>query len=383
MTALYLGLMSGTSQNGVDAAVVEFAGQRFRRLVATYTGHYPPQLRKRLLALARGARPLTLNELCELDQAVARSFAQAATTLLAKQGIAARGITAIGSHGQTVFHAAGGAVRSSVQLGDPNLIAALTGIETVADFRRADMAAGGQGAPLVPAFHHALFASAHEPRAVVNIGGIANVTLLPNQALQRVTGFDTGPGNALMDEWIQKHRRVPHDKGGRWAASGMLDGNLLRVLKGEAFLRAPPPKSSGRGYFNLDWALRRHPAIARLNPAAVQNTFCELTAATIADAVQRHAPKTRRVLICGGGVYNRFLMRRLGAHLAPRIVESTDTHGLNAQWVEAAAFAWLAMRTINQLPGNLPAVTGARAPVILGGIYRGGIRVKRSFRSRR
>ncbi len=370
MRALYLGLMSGTSQNGVDAAVVEFEGQRFNRVVATHTIHYPGALRQRLLALARDQPSLTLREYCELDQAVARSFAQAARGVLKKKGIPPRRIKAIGSHGQTVFHAATGTVRSSVQLGDPNRVAALTGIATVADFRRADMAAGGQGAPLVPAFHHALFSSKNEPRAVVNIGGIANITLLPNLRLDRVTGFDTGPGNALLDEWVQRHQRREHDDRGRWAATGELDERLLRALLNDAFFRHKPPKSSGRGYFNLDWARRRYPALVRLDPAAAQRTFTELTAITIAEAVQRHAPQSRRVLVCGGGVRNQFLMQRLSARLAPRSVESTNAHGLDAQWVEAAAFAWLALRTMNGLPGNVPAVTGAEAPVILGGIYR-------------
>jgi anhydro-N-acetylmuramic acid kinase len=370
MSALYIGLMSGTSQNGVDAVVAEFEGQRFGRLVATNTVYYPAAVRRRLLALARNEHPLTLRDYCDLDQAVARSFAQAARAVLKKKNIPVRRIKAIGSHGQTVFHAATGPVRSSVQLGDPNLIAALADIATVADFRRADMAAGGQGAPLVPAFHHALFAAKHEARAVVNIGGIANITILPNDLLARVSGFDTGPGNALMDEWVQHHHRREHDDGGRWAATGRLDKKLLSALLNDRYFRQKPPKSSGRGYFNLDWARRRHPALNRMNPAAVQNTFTELTALTIADAIRRHAPRTRRVLVCGGGVHNGFLMRRLSAQLAPRQVEITNAYGLDAQWVEAAAFAWLAMRTVNGLPGNVPAVTGARAPVILGGIYR-------------
>ncbi len=361
--------MSGTSQNGVDAAVAEFKGQHFSRVLATHTVHYPAALRRRLLAQARDGRTLTLREYCELDQAVARSFAQAARGALKKKNIPARRITAIGSHGQTVFHAATGSVRSSVQLGDPNLINALTGIATVADFRRADMAAGGQGAPLVPAFHHALFASKSEPRAVVNIGGIANITLLPNRALNQVSGFDTGPGNALMDEWVQRHHKREHDNRGRWAASGTLNEKLLRALMSDAFFRKNPPKSTGRGYFNLDWARRRYPALARLAPAAVQNTFAELTAATIAEAVKRFAPATGRVLVCGGGVYNKFLMQRLKVRLASRQIQSTNAHGLDAQWVEATAFAWLAMRTMSGLPGNVPAVTGAKASVILGGIY--------------
>lgn len=370
MRALYLGLMSGTSQNGVDAVVVEFKAQRFNRLLGTHTVHYPRALRERLLALARDEHALTLHDYCTLDLAVARSFAQAANTVLKKHKIPPRRIAAIGSHGQTVFHSTTKALRSSVQLGDPNLIAALTGITTVADFRRADMAAGGQGAPLVPAFHHALFASKNEPRAVVNLGGIANVTLLPDSRLDRVSGFDTGPGNALMDEWVQKHREAEHDENGRWAASGVCDQKLLRALAADPYFRQQPPKSSGRGYFNLEWARRRHARLDKLNPAAVQNSFSELTAWTVSAAIQRHAPATRRVLVCGGGVHNRHLMQRLREKLKPCPVESTQAYGLDAQWVEAAAFAWMAMRTMNGLPGNIPAVTGARTPAVLGGIYR-------------
>ncbi|MBI2384183.1 MAG: anhydro-N-acetylmuramic acid kinase [Gammaproteobacteria bacterium] len=370
-TALYLGLMSGTSKDGVDAAVVEFdGGGRLRGIRATHTVRYTAVLRARLLKLARELPPITLGEYAELDQAVAGLFAKAARGALERGGLKPRHIAAVGSHGQTVFHQPEGRVRSSIQLGDPNRIAALTGIATVADFRRRDIALGGHGAPLVPAFHHAVFARAREPRCVVNVGGIANITVLPGADTRRVFGFDTGPGNALMDEWVRTHHGRNYDANGRWAASGHLEPELLKALLGDAYFRRRPPKSTGRSHFNLDWARRRWPGLDWAPPVAVQNTFCELTARSVADAIRRFAPATRRVLICGGGVYNGFLMQRLADLLGPVPVESTDAHGLGARWVEAAAFAWLAMRTMHGLPGNMPAVTGASREAVLGGIYR-------------
>jgi len=369
-SALYVGLMSGTSQDAVDATVVEFAGTRFRRVVSTHTVAYAAPLRQRLLALARDLRPLSLHDLCELDQAVATTFARAALGALRKKGLGARRIVAIGSHGQTVFHATKGRVRSSVQLGDPNVIAAMTGITTVADFRRKDVALGGEGAPLVPAFHHALFADAKEPRVVVNLGGIANLTLLPNARQDRVTGFDTGPGNALLDEWIQEQRGKDFDDGGDWAASGERHEELLKALLSDPYFRRKPPKSTGRDYFNLGWVRRRYPALDTLRAEDVQHSLVELTVLSISRAVEQFAPKTRRVLVCGGGVKNRFLVQRIRMRLSPRAVQPTGARGLDSRWVEAVAFAWLAMRTLNGLPGNLPAVTGAKREAVLGGIYR-------------
>ncbi|MCI0750184.1 MAG: anhydro-N-acetylmuramic acid kinase [Nevskiales bacterium] len=369
-TGLYLGLMSGTSQNGVDAAVVAFDRARFDGLVATHTVRYPPALRRRLLKLAGDAHTLALHDYCELDLAVARVFVRAALGALKKGHISPHRITAIGSHGQTVFHAARSRGRGSLQLGDPNVIAAQTGITTVADFRRKDLALGGHGAPLVPAFHYELFAATREARAVINIGGIANLTVLPNRRLDRVTGFDTGPGNALMDEWSLRHRQRVYDAGGRWAASGHADHKLLDALLSDPYFRQIPPKSTGRGYFNLCWAQQRYPALTRLPAEVVQNTFAELTARSIADAVERYARQAARLLVCGGGVRNRFLMQQLQTRLPSRSIELTDAYGLTAQWVEAAAFAWLALRTMKGLPGNVPTVTGARRAAVLGGIYK-------------
>lgn len=365
-SALYVGLMSGTSQDGVDAVAAEFVGTGLQ-IHAVHTRRYPPALRHRLLRLAGTHEKLTLKEFVALDQQVAIEFASAATALLRRARIAPEDVAAIGSHGQTVFHAPTGAVRSSLQLGDPNVIAARTGITTVADFRRKDLALGGQGAPLVPAFHHHVFGAARERRCVLNLGGIANVTLLAPDVHTR--GFDTGPGNALLDEWIQLSRGAAYDAGGRWARSGELHEPLLQSLLADPWFRRAPPKSTGRDQFNLAWLRRRYRRVGRLPAADVQRTLVELTARTVADAVRRTAPRTQRVLVCGGGVRNRLLMERLAALLAPRPVESTARHGLDPQHVEAAAFAWLAWRTLKGRPGNLPAVTGARRAAVLGGIY--------------
>ena len=367
--SLYLGLISGTSMDGIDVALAAFSGERFCGLRATRGAHYPPDLRKRLLRLGNATDPVPLQELCTLDAGVADCFADAANALLAEQGLDRGAITAIGSHGQTVFHEAGGDLRLTLQIGDPNRIAARTGITTVADFRRRDLALGGQGAPLVPAFHHAVFAVAGEPRCVVNLGGIGNITALPDADSARVRGFDTGPANGLMDEWSQRHLGRPYDADGALAARGHPVAALLTALLGDPYFRLPAPKSTGRAYFNLAWAQRLYPALENLDPADVQATFAELSARTVASDILLQAPTPRRVLLCGGGARNTTLVNRI-RHLLPQMmVETTDSFGLNAEWVEAAAFAWLAMRRLHGLPGNLPGVTGASAPAVLGGLY--------------
>lgn len=366
MNALYVGLMSGTSMDGVDAALCEFDDKRFKAVVASHSISYEPPLRQRLLALQRDVSPVLLAQVAELDERVADAFSLAALALLKKADIPSSQVTAVGSHGQTIFHDPVVA-RSSWQLGDPNRIAALTGIATVADFRRKDIALGGQGAPLVPAFHHALFSSAKESRCVLNIGGIANITLLPCSGAP-VRGFDTGPGNGLMDEWIQQHLQQPFDADGTWAASGKLHEGLLGRLLAEPYFHQAPPKSTGRGQFHLGWVRERYPELNHLTPADVQNTLAELTAMSAVEMMRLHAPETRRLLVCGGGIRNTWLMQRL-RDLAQLPVEATDAHGLPAQWVEAAAFAWLAMRSMKRLSGNLPAVTGASREAILGGIF--------------
>jgi anhydro-N-acetylmuramic acid kinase len=369
MTELYLGLMSGTSMDGVDTALCEMRNRRFLRVVGSQSHPYSASLRDELLHLQRAQQPLTLEAYARLDHAVARTFADATLGLLREVGMTATDVKGLGSHGQTVFHDPVG-VRSSIQLGDPSLVAALTGITTVADFRRADIALGGQGAPLVPAFHHAVFASDWEARAVVNIGGIANLTALPGADAKGVRGYDTGPGNGLMDEWSQQQQKLPMDREGRWAAGGQVHDGLLQALMADPYFAQPPPKSTGRGYFNLDWVGKRFPKLGDVGPADVQRTLCELTAATIVSGVKAQPKATGSLFVCGGGALNVFLMRRLKELLPNCGVSDTGKLGLAPRLVEASAFAWLAMRTLAGLPGNLPAVTGATREAVLGGVYR-------------
>jgi anhydro-N-acetylmuramic acid kinase len=360
--------MSGTSIDGIDAVAAEFVDGQFHHLLATHTHPYPDALRRRLLAVSLQQPALSFREFCELDTAVGEAFADAAAGLIRHGFLDAAKIRAIGSHGQTLFHDGAAVPPLTLQLGDPNRIAAITGITTVADFRRRDQALGGHGAPLLPLFHHARFASASEPRVVVNIGGIANVTLLPNAAAESVRGFDTGPGNGLMNEWAELQIGQPFDRDGIWAASGTVDETLLEQWLREPYFALPPPKSTGRDQFHLAWA-RRYAEIEGRDTAIVQSTLCELTAATIANEVLSHAPGTRRLLVCGGGTRNPELMRRLGARLPGILIETTDQHGLASEWIEASAFAWLAARSLAGLPGNIPAVTGASQAAVLGGIY--------------
>jgi anhydro-N-acetylmuramic acid kinase len=369
MTQLFIGLMSGTSMDGVDAVLTDFSSEP-PRLLATASRPLPAAMRQGLLALCSGGGADELGQLAQLDVEVGRLFGQAAMAVLKQAGIAATEIAAIGSHGQTVRHRPDAQPPYTVQIGDPNTIAEHTGITTVADFRRRDMAAGGQGAPLVPAFHAAAFRSADEHRVVVNIGGIANITVLPADPQQPVTGFDTGPGNVLLDAWIWANRGLGHDAEGRWAATGQIDGQLLEAMLNDPFLRRKPPKSTGREHFNPSW-LKNMLAGRMLDPNDVQATLAEYTARTIALAVDEHAHASERVLVCGGGAHNTDLMQRLQRCLPARAVQSTAAHGLEPDWVEAVAFAWLARQTLHRCAGNVAAVTGARHPVVLGGIYPG------------
>lgn len=367
---LFVGLMSGTSIDAIDAVLIECQGTHFTRVLACHSRLHHADLRARLVALAHGHLQVNLETLCELDAAVAEAFADCALALLAQEGLAGDAITALGSHGQTVFHR-GGRNALTLQLGDPGRIAERTGLTTVGDFRRRDVALGGQGAPLVPAFHHAVLAAADEPRAILNLGGIANLTLLPDAEAINVRGFDTGPGNALLDEWCLFIRGQPHDIDGQWSATGTVHAALLQALLDDPYFSAPPPKSTGRGDLHLAWARKRYPALDTLPPADVQATFAELTSVSIAEALRREQPETRRVIACGGGIRNADLMRRIAAACGNAVhLDTTASFGLDPQTVEGAAFAWLAMRAIDGQPGNLPAVTGASRATVLGGVYR-------------
>lgn len=372
MPEYYIGLMTGTSIDAIDAALLDMAAGK-PRLIATGTTALPPQLRNALLALCQSG-PDEIQRLGATDAWLGETLADAVDGLLADTGLKAADIVAIGSHGQTIRHAPAGEHAFTLQIGDPNRIAERTGITTVADFRRRDIAAGGQAAPLVPAFHHAVFRSATVNRIIVNIGGISNVTVLAAAPAQPVTGFDTGPGNVLMDGWIQRQRQQPFDDAGRWAASGKVNEALLAHLLADAYLQSAPPKSTGREHFHLGWLDRQLAATGgNIAPADVQATLCEFTAASIAAAIARFVRFTEggdfAVYVCGGGARNGELLRRLGARLDPARVEDTRALGLDPQWVEACAFAWLAHETLAHRPGNIPSVTGARRAVILGAIY--------------
>lgn len=359
--------------DGVDAALVRFDQNRIA-LVHALCEPYPESLRQRLGALADPAERVALQTLGELDVLVGRHFAAAADKLLEAAGIGSAQIRAIGSHGQTVGHYPSGDAPNTLQIGDPNTIAERTGLTTVADFRRRDMAAGGQGAPLVPAFHQHVLRSGDETRVVVNIGGIANLTVLEPRG-EQVTAFDTGPGNGLLDAWVARHRQATLDEGGRWAAGGQVHPELLAHLLNDGYFRQPAPKSTGREYFNLHWldAALRQATADDIPPRDVQATLAQLTAQTIADGVREHAPGAARLIICGGGAHNADLMARLAATAAPATVEDSGAHGVDPDWMEAMAFAWLAARRLAGQPGNLPAATGARKAVLLGAVYPGNL----------
>ncbi len=366
---LFIGLMSGTSMDGIDAALVDFADDGRPQLRGSYSHPWPADLRSRLQQLASGA-PSELQALGRADSAAGEVFALAVQGLLEHTGTPAADISAIGSHGQTLHHGPDGADGFTLQIGDPNRIAERTGITTVADLRRRDIAAGGQGAPLVSAFHHACLASPVECRAVLNIGGIANLTLLPG-GTSAPRGFDTGPGNCLLDGWIQRQRNLPFDAAGSWAAEGRTLDTLLHQLLADPYFQALPPKTTGTQYFSPAWLTTRLEAWVDAPTADIQATLAALTVTSISDALQRHQPDTQRLLVCGGGRHNDVLMQGLAEALPDTAVEGTDAMGIDPDNMEAMAFAWLAMRTLRGEPGNLPSVTGARRPVVLGAIYPG------------
>jgi anhydro-N-acetylmuramic acid kinase len=364
-SALYLGLISGTSADSIDAALVSFS-RGMPQLQAAHTHPWPPALRERMLALAQDEATLDLDAFGRLDVEIGHHFAEAVLQLLKQSGTPAHAVRAVGSHGQTIRHRPTGEYPFTLQIGDPCIIAERCGIDVVADFRRADMAAGGQGAPLLPALHAMLLARPGHARVVLNLGGIANITVLGADG--SVHGFDTGPANGLLDAWCLRHHGEPYDRDGAFAASGQVVQDLLEAMLADSYFALPPPKSTGREHFHLAW-LATHPQLTSLNPADVQATLLELTARSVAMAIEQQAPAAEEVLACGGGVHNGLLMRRLGELLAPRTLSSTARHGIDPDFLEATAFAWLARQRLLGLPGNLPAVTGARGPRVLGAIY--------------
>lgn len=365
-TEYYLGLMSGTSADAIDLALVDFANDK-ALLIATHSLILASEIRQQIHALATPADN-EIDRLGELDRQLGEIFGDAINQLLDQCQLSPNQIIAIGSHGQTIRHRPPGTLKYpfTLQIGDPNVIAERTGITTVADFRRRDMAAGGQGAPLVPAFHQAIFHSSSIDRVVVNIGGMANITWLPMSG--QTLGFDTGPGNVLMDAWILKNLGKAYDTNGDWAASGTINTGLLQRMLAHPFFAQVPPKSTGREAFNLDW-LNTELGQTSLAPADIQATLLALTAQSIAKDIKQLTQSSCEVFVCGGGAYNLSLMAEL-AHLLPQAkVTSTADLGIAPEWIEAMAFAWLAQQTMNRNHGNLSAVTGAQREVILGGVY--------------
>ncbi len=360
---MYVGLMSGTSLDGVDAALVDLSHRP--TLIGAEFVPYSKALRSRLIALHEPARN-ELEDAARLGIELSRHYAVAVVRVLARSRVSAAKIRAIGCHGQTVRHRPEAGY--SVQLGNPPWLAERTGITVVADFRSRDIAAGGQGAPLVPAFHAACFRSRSRHRAVANLGGIANLTVLPPQGT--VTGFDTGPGNILLDAWMRERFARDLDRGGALASRGEFIPILLRQMLADAYFRRHPPKSTGRDHFNLAWL--RTFGVLRHKPENVQATLAELTARSLASAIARFSPRTEEIYLCGGGVRNVDLVGRISRRLPGIGIASTESLGIHPDWVEAMAFAWLARCALRHEPGNLATVTGAKGPRVLGAIYPGG-----------
>lgn len=364
----FIGLLSGTSIDGVDCALVDFS-QAPPRLVATHSHPVPASLRQNLLLLCQD-QSISLRLLGKTDVALGRLFAEAVNTLLAKCRLKPAEIIAIGSHGQTIQHHPQGSHQFTMQIGDPNTISAMTGITTIADFRRKDMAAGGQGAPLTPLFHQGYFGTGTARRAVLNIGGIANISLLSVDAETPLIGFDTGPGNVLMDSWINLKKGLPFDRNGAWAHSGTVESTLLESLMSDDFFALPAPKSTGRELFNLPWLTAKLAEVGPIVDVDVQTTLLEFTAQTIAQSTDWQSRKIEELIVCGGGAYNTALLQRLRALTAPIRVIPSDAAGLAPDWVEGVAFAWMARKTWLGEAIDCRSVTGSRHPCILGGIYR-------------
>ncbi|MGI9280035.1 MAG: anhydro-N-acetylmuramic acid kinase [Endozoicomonas sp.] len=376
MPEYFIGLMSGTSLDAIDAVLVEFeensvqtSQQQSCRQILALSHPLPNDLREQLLALTLPG-PDEIERMALAEPAFARASADAVKKLLEKAGFSPDQVSAIGSHGQTIRHRPEKGF--TLQIGDPSLIAERSGIAVVADFRRRDVAAGGQGAPLVPAFHHAVFSSHKEDRVILNIGGISNISLLPSDPQKPVTGFDTGPGNVLMDYWCHQHLNQPFDADGQWAASGSVDDQLLNSMLNDSYFSEAPPKSTGRERFNPGWLESHLKNMPGLQSQDVAATLTLLTAKTIALDICQYAPTATEVLVCGGGASNSHLMKLIENELEPLSVSTTTSLGIDPDWVEAVAFAWLARRTLSGKPGNLPAVTGASGERILGAIYPAG-----------
>ena len=361
---LYIGLMSGTSMDAIDVAIADI-DQHDLQVIAYEQFAFPESIQQSVRALNADS---SINTVTELDVKLARLFADAILRALANNDLKAGDIAAVGHHGQTVLHLPDPPCPRTLQIGDGNIVAALTGIPVVSDFRRMDMALGGQGAPLAPAFHAWFFKSRNQDLAILNIGGMANLTVLTEEG---VRGFDSGPGNALLDDWVRQHKSLDYDEDGLWAASGTVHEVLLQAMLADSYFAKNPPKSTGKDEFNLSWlehllsGLDNRPAVED-----VQATLLQLSALTISDAVIRYADSVSEVVACGGGCHNESLMAKIQEGLQGRMLSTTAKYGMDPDAVEALAFAWLARQRLEMQAGNLPEVTGASDKVMLGALYQ-------------
>jgi len=369
MPEYYLGLMSGTSVDAIDVAIAQIDDISIK-VIASRTHSIPLKLKQDIMDLCQPGDN-EIERMGALDFRLGKLFAEAAERLIESTDVNRNDIKAIGSHGQTIRHRPDSDNPFTLQIGNPAIICQTCNITTIADFRRADMAVGGQGAPLVPALHDALFSHEYHDRVVVNIGGMANISILPSDTNQDVSGFDTGPGNVLLNAWVAQHKQQPYDENGVWSSSYSVNESLLKKLLADPYFHKQPPKSTGRETFNLSWLnaiLQTEPTT--INPGIIQSTLCELTALSICSAINHYAPTTSEILVCGGGAHNQDLISRINKHCHCKSeVKLTDEFGINCDYVEAVAFAWLAKQTMQMQPSNLPSVTGAAKNVVLGAIY--------------
>ena len=362
----YIGLISGTSMDAIDTALIEINNNK-TELVKYKQFPIPDDLR---LAVREITADSSIDNISKLDFSLGHLFADAAEKIVEHSNITLQDITAIGSHGQTVLHFPKGEYPRTLQIGNANIIAYRTGVATVADFRYMDMAASGQGAPLASSFHNYYFRSSDTNRVVLNIGGIANITVLACNPEKNVIGFDTGPGNGLLDDWNKRHRGTDMDLDGQWAHSGQVQKNYVSELLTEDYFRLDPPKSTGRDYFNLDWLQQKLDSVGSgQKPEDIQACLLQLTAQTITDAITRYAPDTQEVIVCGGGIHNTILMKTIRELLPNCDILSTVELGLDPDCVEAVTFAWLSKCRLEGIPGNITTVTGAIRPAVLGAVY--------------
>ncbi len=365
---LFIGLMSGTSVDAIDAALVSFDENQTIKLEHFTTQPYPLELKDKIAEMRSATARFSFKEVAELDIKLGHLFAKTVGQLLSSAKMSHENIMAIGSHGQTIFHSPDSVEAFTLQIGDPSTIAATTSITTVADFRSMDIAVGGQGAPLAPGFHAELFRHPKENRVVLNLGGIANITFIPSSATQPIRGFDTGPANCLMDDWVLKILNKPYDDNGSWGQQGTVSSELLAKMLADDYFKKSHPKSTGREYFNLQW-LNQKLGTSEHIPKDIQATLQQLTVSSIANSIITLKENVAELIICGGGAHNQQIIRLLSETLTEIDVKTTDAYGVDPDSIEAMAFAWLAKRRLDGLPGNLPSVTGASKEVLLGGIY--------------